>query len=208
VKSYRSILWLSVALFVAACGENGPDAKQSAVGGNAATGGSDAAGGITAFGGATNNPNPSTVLGGTNSAGGSPSLTGGATQSSGVPATGGAQATGGSSGCGGTLTLGSISPAQLHDELAQGTHTFLLINVHVPVAGHIPGTDAEIDHRDIAAIEQFIGTDKRRPTVIYCMSDYMSSIAGPTLVGDGYCNVRALSGGMSAWKSAGYTVDP
>jgi rhodanese-related sulfurtransferase len=83
-----------------------------------------------------------------------------------------------------------------------------LINVHVPVSGHIPGTDADIDYRDVPAIEQFIGADKATPAIIYCMSDHMSDIAGPTLVADGYCNVRALSGGMNAWKSAGYPVDP
>ena len=80
--------------------------------------------------------------------------------------------------------------------------------MHIPVSGHIPGTDADIAYNNVPAIEQFIGADKSKPTVIYCMSDSMSSEAGPKLVADGYCNIRALTGGMSAWRSAGYTVDP
>ena len=117
------------------------------------------------------------------------------------------QSTGGSLGCGGTLTLGSVSSAQLSSELAQ-SHTFLLINVHVPVSGNIPGTDSDIDYRDIAAIEAFIGADKSQPAVLYCMSEGMSRPAGTSLVSDGYCNIRILTGGLSAWRNAGYPEDP
>ena len=135
--------------------------------------------------------------------GGSAATTLGGTSASGETT----QSTGGSLGCGGTLTLSSVSPAQLSDELAQ-SHTFLLINVHVPVSGHIPGTDSDIDYRDIAAIETFIGTDKSQPAVLYCMSEGMSRPARTSLVTDGFCNVRILTGGLSAWSSAGYPVDP
>jgi rhodanese-related sulfurtransferase len=83
-----------------------------------------------------------------------------------------------------------------------------LINVHTPLAGNIPGTDVDIVYTNVPAIEAFIGSDKSKPVVIYCMSDHMATIAGPQLVTDGYCNVRYLSGGLSAWQTAGYSVDP
>jgi rhodanese-related sulfurtransferase len=95
----------------------------------------------------------------------------------------------------------------LNQELSQTPRPFLLINVHVPLAGNIPGTDADIAYTDVSAIEQFIGTDKSKPVVIYCYSDHMATIAGPTLVADGYCNIRYLKGGLSAWQTAGYPVD-
>ena len=108
--------------------------------------------------------------------------------------------------------MGQVTPAELKAQLAQSPRTFLLINVHVDGNGHvngnIPGTDADIAYTDVPAIEQFIGTDKGKSVVIYCMTDYMSGIAGPQLVTDGYCNIRALTQGMNAWVSAGYAVDP
>ena len=106
--------------------------------------------------------------------------------------------------------MGDVSPAQLNAELAQSPRTFLLINVHIPVSGHIPGTDADIAYNDPAGIAQFIGADKSKPVVIYCMSDSMSKDVGPKLVAAPYqyCNIRQLTGGLSAWRTAGYTVDP
>jgi rhodanese-related sulfurtransferase len=100
-----------------------------------------------------------------------------------------------------------VTPAALNAELSQTTHSFLLINVHVPLAGNIPGTDADIAYTNVSGIEQFIGSDKSKPVVIYCYSDHMATIAGPTLVADGYCSVRYLKGGLGAWQSAGYPVD-
>jgi len=145
--------------------------------------------------------------GGTNTSGHDSSTSGG--QATGGTSTSGvANSTGGSGGCGGTPTLGTVSPAALQIELSQSARSFLLINVHTPLAGNIPGTDADIVYTDVPAIEAFIGSDKSRLVVIYCMSDHMATIAGPQLVADGYCNVRYLSGGLSAWETAGYPVDP
>ena len=147
-----------------------------------------------------------TSIGGTS--GGNPGAGGNAATGA-IPEIGGAaNSTGGSGGCGGTATLGTVSSAALQTELSQSTRSFLLINVHTPLAGNIPGTDADIVYTDVPAVEAFIGSDKSRPVVIYCMSDHMATIAGPQLVADGYCNIRYLSGGLSAWEAAGYSVDP
>jgi len=146
------------------------------------------------------------AAGGSPSSGGIASTGGGAT--GGAPTTGGnANSLGGFGGCDGTPTLGTVSAAALQAELSQVTRTFLLINVHIPLAGNIPGTDADVAYTDIASIEAFIGADKSKPVVIYCMSDHMATIAGPQLVSDGYCQVRYLSGGLNAWTAAGYSVN-
>lgn len=101
-----------------------------------------------------------------------------------------------------------MSPHELYYGLGQSPRAFLLINVHVPVSGNIPGTDVDLTYQDIPALEQFIGEDKSQPVVLYCMSNAMSRTAGPALIDDGYCNVHFLDGGLSAWKDAGYAVDP
>ncbi len=141
--------------------------------------------------------------GGAHSSGGD-SVTGGGSS----PTGGAGNSTGGSGGCDGTPTLGTVSPAALQIELSQSTRAFLLINVHTPLAGNIPGTDADIVYTNVPAIEAFIGPDKSNPVVIYCMTDHMATIAGPQLVADGYCNVRYLLGGLGAWQAAGYPVNP
>lgn len=148
-------------------------------------------------------------VGGSTGNGGASASDSGTVTAGGEAATGGtANSIGGFGGCSGTPTLGTVTPAGLNQELSQPTHSFLLINVHTPLVGNIPGTDADIVYTDISGIEQFIGSDKSKPVVIYCYSDHMTLIAGPELVADGYCNIRYLEGGLSAWETAGYPVDP
>jgi len=101
--------------------------------------------------------------------------------------------------------LGSVSPAQLHQELEH--KDFLLINVHIPDAGQIPGTDKHIAYDQVDQLVAFVGPDKTARVVLYCLSNYMSTIAGQQLVALGYSAVRYLDGGMSAWKAAGYPFE-
>lgn len=102
--------------------------------------------------------------------------------------------------------LGAISIADLHDILTAGTKDFLLINVHVPDQGEITGTDTHISYQDNAALTAYIGPDLHTKVVVYCMSNYMSMIAGEALVGQGYTAIRYLDGGMSGWQGAGYAL--
>ena len=102
--------------------------------------------------------------------------------------------------------LGTVTPQQLSAELA--AKDFLLINVHVPHEGEIPGTDAHLTYANVPAIAAYIGPDLMTRVVIYCKSNYMATLAGPALVALGYCNVRYLDGGMNGWKAAGYALDP
>ena len=100
--------------------------------------------------------------------------------------------------------LGEISPQQLHAALAN--KDFLLIDVHTPNAGSIPGTDARIAYSDISALVAFIGPNLDTKVVLTCLMGGMSKSAGNALVALGYRNISELTGGMSAWTAAGYTL--
>jgi rhodanese-related sulfurtransferase len=100
--------------------------------------------------------------------------------------------------------LGSVTPQQLHAEL--GAKDFLLVNVHIPYAGEIPGTDTHIPYTDPDKIAAYIGSDLGKKTVVYCLTDHMATLAGNALVGKGYSSVRYLLGGMTAWTAAGYPL--
>lgn len=81
-----------------------------------------------------------------------------------------------------------------------------LVNVHVPEAGAIPGTDAFIPYDEV---EQRL--DELPPVnsmiVVYCRSGGMSAIAARALVSAGFTNVYNLDGGYRAWREAGYPFD-
>jgi phage shock protein E len=102
-------------------------------------------------------------------------------------------------------TLGEISPQQLHSELATNKD-FLLIDVHTPNAGSIPGTDARIAYTDTAGLVKFIGPNVDTKVVLTCLMGGMSKQAGNALVALGYRNISELTGGMSAWTAAGYSL--
>ncbi len=104
-----------------------------------------------------------------------------------------------------TPVLGEISPAQLTAMLA--AKDFLMIDVHVPYEGTIPGTDTSIPFSSVDALVACIGADLNRKVVLTCMSGGMSRIAGTALINRGYRNLSELTGGMRAWTNAGGTLE-
>ena len=101
-------------------------------------------------------------------------------------------------------TYRSISAAELSEMLA--SKDFFLVNVHVPYAGEIPGTDALISYLDTERRVGDYSHDKDSKIVIYCMTNRMSGIAVRRLLKDGFRNIYMLDGGMTAWKAAGFKL--
>ncbi len=81
---------------------------------------------------------------------------------------------------------------------------FELVNVHIPYAGEITGTDAHLPYNDVDAIEGHLKHESGAKTVLYCLTGPMSKIAGDELVKRGYCRVYDMPAGLYQWQQLGY----
>jgi rhodanese-related sulfurtransferase len=79
----------------------------------------------------------------------------------------------------------------------------ILINVHIPYEGEIPGTDLLIPFNAIDRHKNELPNNKDTKIVVYCMTGPMGDIAAERLVRMGYTRVIHFQGGMKAWKRAG-----
>jgi rhodanese-related sulfurtransferase len=84
---------------------------------------------------------------------------------------------------------------------------FVFINVHIPFAGNIAGTDLSIPYDQIEQSLSQLPADKNAKIVLYCRSGRMSQIAAEELVLLGYTNIWNLMGGMAEWEQAGYDIE-
>lgn len=86
---------------------------------------------------------------------------------------------------------------------------FFLVDVRSPeehATGVIPGTDVNIDYREIKTRHREIGAKPDDHIVVYCQSGHRSNIAAETLADLGYTHVYNVAGSMNAWVDAGYQV--
>jgi len=109
-----------------------------------------------------------------------------------------------------TISVGSGSYKQVTaDELDTmlANKDFVLINVHIPFAGNIPGTNRSIPYDVIEQNPAKLPADKDAKIVLYCRSGRMSQIAAEELVALGYTSIWDLQGGMVEWEQAGYDIE-
>jgi rhodanese-related sulfurtransferase len=109
-----------------------------------------------------------------------------------------------------TLSVGQLK-AGLGKASSPANKGFFLIDVRSPqehLTGVIPGTDMNIEYRQIRARHHEIGAKPDDHIVVYCQGGQRSSIAAETLADLGYRHVYNVRGSMNAWIQAGYPVQP
>lgn len=94
----------------------------------------------------------------------------------------------------------SLSPAAFAERMRQGDA--VVVNVHIPYEGQIPGTDVVVPYDQIATAM----LDPTAQVLLYCQTGDMSADAARRLVAEGYERVAHLAGGMVAWDGSGRPV--
>ena len=73
--------------------------------------------------------------------------------------------------------------------------------------GVIPGTDFNIDFRDMKQRYRELGVSTDDHIVVYCQTGHRSNIAANTLTELGFTHVYNVEGSMNAWQAAGYPIE-
>lgn len=98
----------------------------------------------------------------------------------------------------------NVSPRELNTLLKD--KDFIFVNVHIPFAGNIDGTDLSIPYDQIEQNLSQLPADKDARIVLYCRSGHMSQIAAEKLVALGYTDIWNLNGGMVDWEKEGFEL--
>lgn len=96
----------------------------------------------------------------------------------------------------------TLSIDEFADIVENRADEFQIINVHIPYAGEVANTDANIPYNDLDALTSAIPS-KDAPVILYCRSGNMSEQASRALIEQGYTQVWDVPGGMAAWQSSG-----
>ncbi len=96
----------------------------------------------------------------------------------------------------------TLSIDEFADIVENRADEYQIINVHIPYAGDVANTDANIPYNDLDALTAAIPT-KNMPVILYCRSGNMSEQASRALVEQGYTQIWDVPGGMVAWQSSG-----
>ena len=99
----------------------------------------------------------------------------------------------------------NVNPEELNEMLS--TKDFIMVNVHIPFEGDIPGTDLFIPYNQISQYLDELPNDKKSKIVVYCRSGSMSDIAAKELISFGFTNIINLEGGFNAWVAAGFPFE-
>lgn len=99
----------------------------------------------------------------------------------------------------------TLSIEAFADILANQPDEYTVINVHIPYAGEVAGTDFNIAYDDLEALMAAL-PDKDAPIILYCRSGNMSQQAAQALLEQGYTQVWDVPGGMNAWVESGRTL--
>jgi rhodanese-related sulfurtransferase len=108
------------------------------------------------------------------------------------------------------LTVSQLK-AGLDKAASPDTKGFYLVDVRSPqehAMGIIPGTDVNIEFREMKTRHREIGAKPDDHIVVYCQSGHRSNIAAETLADLGYKNVYNVTGSMNAWVAAGFPTVP
>lgn len=103
-------------------------------------------------------------------------------------------------------TVATLPPAEFATALA--ADDVLVVNVHVPDEGSIPGTDAAVPYDEMRDRSAELPQDLDSPVAVYCKTGRMSASAVDTLRDLGYTDVVELRGGMDAWVADGRELLP
>lgn len=82
----------------------------------------------------------------------------------------------------------------------------VLLNVHLPYEGELPGTDLFIAYDEVNKRRGDLPAERDAALAVYCRTGRMSATAVRTLAGLGYTRIYQLAGGFEAWQAAGYEL--
>ena len=96
-----------------------------------------------------------------------------------------------------------------HEMLKDGREVVYLVDIrsryHMAL-GYIKGA-ALIPAEELQMSAHHLLADKSRPVLLYCESGRRSLLTGLSLKKTGYRRVISMTGGMTAWREAGYDVE-